>query len=276
MMTTFFQRSDGPNHETEGLRLFIRSCRRTPDTGGKTAGSNRSAIVDAALDRYLNPERETSGDGALMRRLDRLSRQLDRLDRDSSIMAETIALFVRYYLTITPPLPSGDQEAARALGREALRDICRSGRQARRLRRAAGCRCHGPRERVQSRSVRAPCGGGGTARLFNARKRNPVGPDDGRGAGAFPGRTGGGRQCLISSRPRSFAIDVALHFKRPFFAVLAPSERLGHIPGLAADLDAPVSGCQLCEGRHACALRLSCALCVHREVKTRTNVCNFV
>jgi len=72
----------------------------------KRPGTNRSAIVDA------------SGDGALVRRLDRISRQLDRLDRDSAIMAETMALFVRYYLTITPPLPSGDQEAARALGRE--------------------------------------------------------------------------------------------------------------------------------------------------------------
>ncbi|MGH6707982.1 MAG: ribbon-helix-helix protein, CopG family [Bradyrhizobium sp.] len=84
----------------------------------KRPGTNRSAIVDAALERFLNPERDTSGDGALFRRLDRISRQLDRLDRDSSIMAETIALFVRYYLTITPPLPSGDQAAARALGRE--------------------------------------------------------------------------------------------------------------------------------------------------------------
>jgi predicted transcriptional regulator len=84
----------------------------------KRPGTNRSAIVDAALDRFLNPERDTSGDGALIRRLDRVSRQLDRLDRDSAIMAETIALFIRYYLTITPPLPSGDQEAARALGRE--------------------------------------------------------------------------------------------------------------------------------------------------------------
>jgi hypothetical protein len=32
---------------------------------------------------------------------------------------------------------------------------------------------------------------------------------------------------------------------------------------------------QLSEGRRACALRLSCALCVHREVKTGTNVCNI-
>ncbi|MBT1516222.1 CopG family transcriptional regulator [Bradyrhizobium sp. SRL28] len=81
-------------------------------------GTNKSAIVDTALDRFLNPERDQSGDAALVRRLDRMSRQLDRMDRDLSITAETIALFVRYYLTITPPLPSGDQDAARALGRE--------------------------------------------------------------------------------------------------------------------------------------------------------------
>jgi hypothetical protein len=81
-------------------------------------GTNKSAIVDTALDRFLNPERDQSGDAALVRRLDRMSRQLDRLDRDLSITAETVALFIRYYLTITPPLPSGDQDAARALGRQ--------------------------------------------------------------------------------------------------------------------------------------------------------------
>src|SRR5882757_9269496 len=81
-------------------------------------GVNKSAIVDSALDRFLNPERDQNGDAALIRRLDRMSRQLDRLERDLSITAETMALFIRYYLTITPPLPSGDQDAARALGRE--------------------------------------------------------------------------------------------------------------------------------------------------------------
>jgi hypothetical protein len=84
----------------------------------KRPGTNKSAIVDTALDRFLNPERDSNGDAALVRRLDRMSGQLDRVDRDLSIMAETVALFVRYYLTITPPLPSGDQDAARALGRE--------------------------------------------------------------------------------------------------------------------------------------------------------------
>src|SRR5215472_13097114 len=88
------------------------------ELAAKRPGTNKSAIVDAALDRFLNPERDTSGDAALIRRLDRMSGQLDRTERDLAVMAETIALFVRYYLTITPPLPSGDQDAARALGRE--------------------------------------------------------------------------------------------------------------------------------------------------------------
>ncbi|UFW46443.1 MULTISPECIES: hypothetical protein [Bradyrhizobium] len=88
------------------------------ELAAKRPGTNKSSIVDAALDRFLNPERDSSGDAALIRRLDRMSRQLDRADRDLSVMAETIALFIRYYLTITPPLPSQDQDAARALGRE--------------------------------------------------------------------------------------------------------------------------------------------------------------
>ncbi|MGY3697653.1 hypothetical protein ACVIGA_007733 [Bradyrhizobium sp. USDA 3240] len=88
------------------------------ELAAKRPGTNKSAIVDAALDRFLNPERDASGDAALIRRLDRMSRQLERADRDVSVLAETIALFIRYYLTITPPLPSQDQDAARALGRE--------------------------------------------------------------------------------------------------------------------------------------------------------------
>ncbi|MCA6113042.1 CopG family transcriptional regulator [Bradyrhizobium cenepequi] len=88
------------------------------ELAARRPGTNKSAIVDAALDRFLNPERDTAGDAALVRRLDRVSRQLERAERDLLVMAETIALFVRYYLTITPPLPSGDQDAARALGRE--------------------------------------------------------------------------------------------------------------------------------------------------------------
>jgi hypothetical protein len=80
-------------------------------------GTKKLAIVDAALDGFLN-ERDQSGDAALVRCLGRMSRQFGQIERDLSITARTLAAFVRYYLAMTPLLPSGDQDAARILGRE--------------------------------------------------------------------------------------------------------------------------------------------------------------
>ena len=81
-------------------------------------GASKSAITDAALAAFLSPERDDQRDAAIIRRLDRLSRQMDRLERDQTIVSESLALFVRYYLTITPPLPEAEQDAARPLGKE--------------------------------------------------------------------------------------------------------------------------------------------------------------
>src|SRR5262249_32474858 len=39
-------------------------------------------------------------------------------ERDVAIATETLGLFVRYFLTITPPLPQSEQDAARLLGKE--------------------------------------------------------------------------------------------------------------------------------------------------------------
>lgn len=78
----------------------------------------RSAIVEAAVDSFLSPDHADMQEAALTRRLDRLSRQVARLERDQRITAETMALFVRFWLTITPPLPADDQAAAQAKGRE--------------------------------------------------------------------------------------------------------------------------------------------------------------
>lgn len=78
----------------------------------------RSAIVEAAVDSFLSPDHADMQEAALTRRLDRLSRQVARLERDQRITGETMALFVRFWLTITPPLPADDQAAAQAKGRE--------------------------------------------------------------------------------------------------------------------------------------------------------------
>jgi hypothetical protein len=52
----------------------------------------------------------------LARRLDRITRQLERLERDIGISVETIALFVRFWLIATPSLPEKTQAATRAKG----------------------------------------------------------------------------------------------------------------------------------------------------------------
>ncbi|MDZ4789943.1 MAG: CopG family transcriptional regulator [Hyphomicrobiales bacterium] len=88
------------------------------DMAVKKPGVTKSAIIDEALKRYLDPQRDQSFDAALMRRLDRLTRRQGIIERDVAIATETIALFVRYFLTITPPLPQAEQEAAPMVGRE--------------------------------------------------------------------------------------------------------------------------------------------------------------
>lgn len=84
----------------------------------KRPGTNKSRVVNDALDRFFNPEQDLETNAALMRRLDRMARSMERMDRNQSIAVETLALFVRYFLTITPPLPDTDQASAHAVGKE--------------------------------------------------------------------------------------------------------------------------------------------------------------
>ncbi|MES5488002.1 CopG family transcriptional regulator [Bradyrhizobium sp. INPA03-11B] len=79
---------------------------------------SRSAIVEAAVASFLSPDGADRREAAFARRLDRLSRQMQRLERDVGLTAETLALFIRFWLTITPPLPNDAQVAAQAKGRE--------------------------------------------------------------------------------------------------------------------------------------------------------------
>src|SRR3546814_8391026 len=89
-----------------------------PDAPARKPGSSKSAIVADALRSYLARRGTKELDDLLKTRLDRISRQLGRIERDQQVLLETLALFVRYQLTVTAPLPEADQAAARALGQE--------------------------------------------------------------------------------------------------------------------------------------------------------------
>jgi hypothetical protein len=79
---------------------------------------SRSAIVEAAVASFLSPDGADRREAAFARRLDRLSRQVQRLERNLGIAIETLALFVRFWLTITPPLSADAQGAAQVKGRQ--------------------------------------------------------------------------------------------------------------------------------------------------------------
>jgi hypothetical protein len=78
----------------------------------------QALIVETALSSYLSPDNSERMEAALGRRLDRLTRQVERLERHVTISNEAQALFVRFWLTVTPPLPDTAQPAAQAKGRE--------------------------------------------------------------------------------------------------------------------------------------------------------------
>src|SRR6476659_4575337 len=78
----------------------------------------QALVVETALSSYLSPDNSERMEAALGRRLDRLTRQAERLERHVTISNEALALFVRFWLTATPPLPDTAQPAAQAKGRE--------------------------------------------------------------------------------------------------------------------------------------------------------------
>ena len=100
------------------LNIFIEPehAKRLEDLAAHR-GVSKSSVIAAALSSFLSPDGGDQREAAMAKRLDRLSRQFDRLERDQSILIETVALYVRYYLTVSIPVPEGHQDAARAQGR---------------------------------------------------------------------------------------------------------------------------------------------------------------
>ena len=78
----------------------------------------KSLVAEAAIASFLTPDEGDRREAAFSRRLDLLTRQVDRLERDHMISAEALALFIRFWLTVTSSLPESAQADARAKGDE--------------------------------------------------------------------------------------------------------------------------------------------------------------
>lgn len=75
-----------------------------------------SLIAEAAIASFLSPDAAERKEAAVTRRLDQLDRRIQRVERDIGIATETLALFVRFWLSSTPALPESAQAEARAKG----------------------------------------------------------------------------------------------------------------------------------------------------------------
>ena len=85
---------------------------------------SQSAVVEAAIMAFLAPEGTERFEAASFAlHLELMERSLRRVERYLIITAETLALFVRFWLTVTPSLPPDAQSAAQAKGRARYKEF---------------------------------------------------------------------------------------------------------------------------------------------------------
>ena len=78
----------------------------------------KSLVAEAAITSFLTPDDSDRREAALAKRLDRIVRVLERLERNDGVTLEALAMFVRFWLTATPSLPEQTSAAARQKGGE--------------------------------------------------------------------------------------------------------------------------------------------------------------
>ncbi len=78
----------------------------------------QALVVETALNSFMSPDGSERMEAAFSRRIDKVLRQLEKLDYRVELTSEAVALFVRFWLTANPPLPDAAMAAAQAQGDE--------------------------------------------------------------------------------------------------------------------------------------------------------------
>jgi predicted transcriptional regulator len=102
--------STKPRHN---LHLDEDLTRRLSALAGKP-GMSKARIISAALRSYLDKEGAEALDSLLQTRLNRLSGQLERMERDQRIVVQTLAEFVRHHFLVTAAPPESELASRRA------------------------------------------------------------------------------------------------------------------------------------------------------------------
>ena len=99
-------------------QLFLsRALSERLDELARGPGASKSKILAEAVAAFLDRKGDDALELRFMGRLDRLSNQLARIERNGQVELESLGLFIRYMLTVNAPLAEGD-DAARAIGRD--------------------------------------------------------------------------------------------------------------------------------------------------------------
>ncbi|MGC4024764.1 MAG: CopG family transcriptional regulator [Mesorhizobium sp.] len=70
---------------------------------------SRSIVAEAAIASFLSPDADERQEAAIAKRLDRIDRNIQRLERDIGIANEAFAIFIRNWLTSTVSLAEAGQ-----------------------------------------------------------------------------------------------------------------------------------------------------------------------
>lgn len=81
-------------------------------------GASMSGIVEAALHEFLGDMAKNSELALLSERVSKLARAAERIADETTAQTETLALYILYYLCITPPLPESSRASAEAVGKK--------------------------------------------------------------------------------------------------------------------------------------------------------------
>ena len=122
MMALELRLNEPPMKPRVGVYLSEQMAARLAEAA-KRPGTTKSALVEAALDRFLGSDDDVGDIATVARRLTGLSHQLEQLDRNLRIANEAVALHARFHLAVTPLLPAATQGAACALGAERFEEF---------------------------------------------------------------------------------------------------------------------------------------------------------
>ncbi|UYV16655.1 CopG family transcriptional regulator [Porphyrobacter sp. ULC335] len=101
------------NRVKHTFRLPPQLSRQLADYAARKRVS-QAAVVEAALASFLSPDSSERLEAAFSRRLDRISRQLDRLGYHVDVGNEAFALYLRRWLSVTAASSGTETAGARA------------------------------------------------------------------------------------------------------------------------------------------------------------------